>query len=323
MTIIHLPSLIKRFVDGDQSALAQAITLVESTHPEHHDLGLKFLAAIRHPTTPALRVAISGPPGVGKSTFINALGQEIVKAHLKLAVLAIDPTSEESLGSLLGDKTRMADLLSLPGVYIRPSPSQSFLGGVSPKTRDVLFLVESFGFDVVLMETVGVGQSESLAQSLCDYYVMLVQPGAGDDLQAMKRGNTELADFLLVNKADGELMNLARQTLSTIQGAHRAADHCMLVSSHTKTGINTFWQTLQQVHTLALSSGELFAKRQKRGEKFFAEVVKNALLEKLKANPAFLDLWQKQNQRLGRDELTITQALNELMAQVQVGVKSE
>jgi len=192
----------------DRTILARAITLVESQNPEHQKLAQDLLAQILPFTGRSRRIGISGTPGVGKSTFIEAFGKLLTANHKTVAVLAVDPTSQVSGGSILGDKTRMNELACDPLAFIRPSPSGSTLGGVASKTRETLLLCEAFGFDYVLVETVGVGQSETAVANMVDLFVMLLQPGAGDDLQGIKRGILELVDLVVVTKDDGENQNI-------------------------------------------------------------------------------------------------------------------
>ncbi len=188
---------------GDRRALARAITLVESTRADHRAAARALLAGLDAPPRPALRVGLTGTPGVGKSSFIERLGLMLIERGLRLAVLAVDPSSTRSGGSILGDKTRMERLARAPGAFIRPSPSQAALGGVTRRTREAIRLVEAWGADVVLVETIGVGQSETMVAEMTDVFVLLIAPGGGDDLQGVKRGIMEMADLILVNKADG------------------------------------------------------------------------------------------------------------------------
>lgn len=210
-----LPEFLQGFAQGDRNALARAITLVESKLPEHQALAAELLEKLPKPKRPTRRIGISGTPGVGKSTFIESFGLSLLQQGHQLAVLAVDPTSQVSGGSILGDKTRMEELSRAPGAFIRPSPSGGALGGVARRTREAVLLCEAFGFDRVLVETVGVGQSETTVAELVDCFMMLLQPGAGDDLQGIKRGILELVDVVVVTKADG----------AQAQAAHQAAHH--------------------------------------------------------------------------------------------------
>ena len=206
------------YVDGlknkDRTILARAITLVESLNPEHQKLAQEVLKAILPLTGASKRIGISGTPGVGKSTFIEAFGKELTSQGKTVAVLAVDPTSQVSGGSILGDKTRMNELAIDPLAFIRPSPSGKTLGGVAQRTRESLLLCEAFGFDYVLVETVGVGQSETTVAQMVDLFIMLLQPGAGDDLQGIKRGILEVVDMVVVTKDDGAVTGVGPKGLS-------------------------------------------------------------------------------------------------------------
>lgn len=204
MKRLELDDYLAGFKNQDRTILARAITLIESVNPEHQELARKLLSALMPKTGRSKRVGISGTPGVGKSTFIETFGKMLTSQKKTLAVLAVDPTSQKSGGSILGDKTRMNDLAIDPLAFIRPSPSGDTLGGVASKSREALLLCEAFGFDYVLVETVGVGQSETAVAQMVDIFVMLLQPGSGDDLQGIKRGILELVDLVVVTKDDGE-----------------------------------------------------------------------------------------------------------------------
>ncbi len=204
---------------GDRRALARAITLVESTRADDQDAAGALLDALTPDAGGALRIGITGSPGVGKSTFIEAFGLHLVDTGHRVAVLAVDPSSQRTGGSILGDKTRMPGLASSPDAFIRPSPSGASLGGVARRTREAITLCEAFGFDVVIVETVGAGQAEGAVADLVDVFVLLVAPGGGDDLQGIKRGIMELADVLVITKADGDLATTARHTAADYRHA--------------------------------------------------------------------------------------------------------
>ena len=211
--------LAERVSTGDRRALAQAITLVESTRADHRAEARQLLDDLLPRTGGSIRIGLSGAPGAGKSTFIEALGLHLIDAGLTVAVLAVDPSSSRSGGSILGDKTRMSELGRRAEAYIRPSPSGGTLGGVARRTREALLLCEAAGFDVVLVETVGVGQSEVAVVDLVDTFVLLVSPGGGDELQGIKRGIMELADVVVVNKADGDLLPAAQRAAADLRTA--------------------------------------------------------------------------------------------------------
>jgi LAO/AO transport system kinase len=257
---------------GDRRAIAKAITLLESRRADHRELGQEVLDQLVPFTGRALRVGITGPPGVGKSSFIETLGLTLVSAGKKLAVLAIDPSSPVSGGSILGDKTRMERLAREPAAYIRPTPSGGTLGGVAHRTREAMLVCEAAGFDVVIVETVGVGQSEVEVHSMVDLFAVLLQPGAGDELQGIKKGVLELADVLVVNKADGEQKAAAERT--RVDHAHALAllhpgggvwtPRVLAASAHTGEGIAEFWKLVLEQRAALEQSGEL--ERRRRGQ---------------------------------------------------------
>jgi LAO/AO transport system kinase len=275
------PSDLARAVrDGDRRALARAITLVESARADHRDDAVALLDEILPATGDAIRVGISGAPGAGKSTFIEALGMHLVDAGHRVAVLAVDPSSVRSGGSILGDKTRMEQLSRRPEAYIRPSPSSGTLGGVARRTREAMLVCEAACFDVVLVETVGVGQSEVAVAGMVDLFVLLLGPGAGDELQGVKRGIVELADLLVVNKADGDLADLAR---------HTAADYAhalhLVRSGLLGDGIAELWETIEELVKAARASGELASRRTEQARAWMWSEVTDTMLEELRADP--------------------------------------
>ena len=260
-----MTELSDRLVSGDRRALARAITLAESTRDDDRRAAVALLEAVHARTGGSVRVGISGTPGVGKSTFINVLGERLTDRGLTLAVLTVDPTSTVSGGSILGDKTRMPSLVQSPHAYIRPSPAGTGLGGVARRTREALLLCEAAGFDVVLVETVGVGQSEVAVAGMVDTFVLLLAPAGGDELQGIKRGVMELADLVVVNKADGLLEPVARQAAA----AHRHALHLqrprspawaaevLVCSAATGAGVDEVWGCVERHRAALASSGDL------------------------------------------------------------------
>lgn len=283
-----LLDLIEGFNRRDRMALAKIITLVESTTDDQPvEVDWTKLMKSKHST---IRVAVSGPPGVGKSTFINALGRKILAQGFKLAVLPIDPSSEVALGSILADKTRMKDLLNQENVFIRPSPAKGALGGIAITTSDVLFVTEAFGFDFIIVETVGVGQSETLARTLTDHFVLLVQPGSGDQLQAMKKGILERADFILVNKTDDEQQDLAKKTWASLKSLNVQGEHerpmVSSISALQDVGIDSFFQKLLTRHKKLKDSGELDTRRNIHLSELFNQIFVQVLASRLAKKPA-------------------------------------
>jgi LAO/AO transport system kinase len=279
---------------GDRRALARAITLIESTRPDRQALGQEILEGLVSATGGAVRVGLTGPPGVGKSTFIEALGLHVLGLGHRIAVLAVDPSSPVTGGSILGDKTRMERLAQQERAFIRPSPSSGALGGVAHRTREALLLCEAAGFDVVIVETVGIGQSEVAVRSLVDFFAVLLQPGAGDELQGLKRGVLELADALVVNKADGEQKALAERTraeharalelLRPLSAAWRP--RVLTASARSEEGIAACWDTVL-AHRAALgASGELERRRRSQARDWMWALLEEGLQQRFRAHPA-------------------------------------
>ena len=279
---------------GDRRAIAKTITLLESRRADHAELGQAVLEALVPHTGAAVRVGITGTPGVGKSSFIEALGLHLVERGQRVAVLAVDPSSPRTGGSILGDKTRMEQLAAHPAAFIRPSPSGGSLGGVAHRTRETMLVCEAAGFDVVLVETVGVGQSEAAVASMVDFFAVLLQPGAGDELQGMKKGVLELADALVIHKADGELRAAARRARLEYRHALdllRAASPVwrtpvLLASARSGEGIAEFWETALAHRAALLKSGELESRRRAQALAWLWSLVDEGLRREFRANPA-------------------------------------
>ncbi len=278
----------------DRRALAQAITLVESARADHRAGAIALLQALGN-ARQALRIGLSGTPGVGKSTFVESFGLMLTGLGLRVAVLAVDPSSARSGGSILGDKTRMERLSRDPLAFIRPSPSQTHLGGVARHTRDAVALCEAAGFDVVLIETVGVGQSETVVAQMCDLFVLLLAPAGGDELQGVKRGIMEMADLILVNKADGDLLATAQRTCADYAGAlhllrRRAQDpdefpKANTVSALTGAGLATAWADLQALAQWRKAGGHWAAARTAQSQHWFDADLRHGLLDLLTTEP--------------------------------------
>jgi len=278
---------------GDRRAVAKAITLLESTRSDRAALGQEILEAVVSETESAIRVGITGPPGVGKSTFIEAVGLHLVERDHRVAVLAVDPSSPVTGGSILGDKTRMERLSQEEGAFIRPSPSGGALGGVAHRTREAMLLCEAAGYDVVLIETVGIGQSEISVRSMVDLFAVLLQPGAGDQLQGIKKGVLELADALVVNKGDGEQKAIAERT----RGDHVQAlqllrstsavwrPPVLVVSSLTGEGIPAFWEAVLAHREALGASGEFEARRRAQAREWMWALVGEGLQQAFRRHP--------------------------------------
>jgi LAO/AO transport system kinase len=280
---------------GDRVALGRAITLIESARPDHQVLAQQLLGLLADTVSEhSLRLAVTGAPGVGKSSFIEALGMRAVEEGRRVAVLAIDPSSAVSGGSILGDKTRMERLSASEHVFIRPSPAGSSLGGVARKTRETIRLVEAAGYELVLIETVGVGQSEIAARHIADIFLLLLLPGAGDELQGIKRGIVEMADLLVVNKADGERLQLARQAQGYYRNAVRLLPphpsgwmpRVLTCSSTEGSGIAEVWQTVQECLRQFQNSGYFAQQRQQQALYWLRESIEDGLRQGFYQHPA-------------------------------------
>ena len=291
--------LAARVVRGDRRALARAVTLVESTREDHRQIAAALLADIARQGRRALRLGLSGTPGVGKSTFIERFGLHLTGLGLRVAVVAVDPSSARTGGAILGDKTRMPELARHPGAFIRPSPSRAALGGVAAGTRAVIALCEGAGYDVVLVETVGVGQSETLVAGMTDIFVLLLGPGGGDDLQGVKRGVMEMADILVVNKADGDLAQAAGRTAADYRmalhllrpppGCPEGYPMVLTASALEGSGIETVWNAVERLAAWRKDSGFLAQNRAQQAERAFDEALQAACLREIGQGAGFAD----------------------------------
>ena len=288
-----MPGLAAEIAAGDRRALARAITLIESERADHAHEATALLESLLPATGGAVRLGISGAPGVGKSTFIESFGMHLLGAGLRVAVLAVDPTSRRSGGSILGDKTRMERLARENAAFIRPSPAGRTLGGVARRTSEALLLCEAAGFDVVIVETVGVGQSETAVAGLVDMFLLLIAPGGGDELQGIKRGIVELADLVLVNKDDGDLAAAAGRIAAEYKGALSLlrpesahwSPEVLRCSALAQTGIAEVWAAVERHRRALTDSGALKARRATQArEALWAEVTEE-LLQRLRKAP--------------------------------------
>jgi LAO/AO transport system kinase len=310
--------LARQVVDGDRRALARAITLVESTRADHRAEAEALLAEVLPHTGGAVRVGISGSPGAGKSTFIEALGIHLVTAHPhgehRVAVLAVDPSSTRSGGSILGDKTRMEQLTRSPDAFVRPSPTGGTLGGVARRTREAMLLCEAAGFDVVLVETVGVGQSEVKVAAMVDLFLVLVAPGGGDELQGLKRGIMELADLVVVNKADGALAETAAHTAADYAAALHLVrprlqgwiPRVLTCSALTGAGIAEVWDAVAEFR--AAVAGELTGLRARQNREWMWSEVTDTLLDALTADADTAALARRLEAEVAAGSITPTAA---------------
>ena len=276
---------VKGILEGNRTILGQAITLIESNLPEHNDLAQQIIEKCLPFSGKSVRIGITGVPGVGKSTFIEAMGRFITKKGGKLAVLAIDPSSEKSKGSILGDKTRMEELATDPNAFIRPSPSAGSLGGVARKTRETIILCEAAGFNIIFIETVGVGQSETAVHSMVDFFLLLMLAGAGDELQGIKRGIMEMADAIAITKADGENIQKANMARVEYQNALHLfpptesgwVPQVLICSALKKTGIDKLWETIEEYMNKTRDNNYFIHKRKQQSKYWMYESINEAL----------------------------------------------
>ncbi|GAT09515.1 protein kinase [Mycolicibacterium novocastrense] len=279
--------------DGDRAALARAITLVESTRVDHREQAQELLLKLTPHAGSSLHVGITGVPGVGKSTTIEALGMYLINQGHRVAVLAVDPSSTRTRGSILGDKTRMAQLAVHPDAYIRPSPTSGTLGGVAKATRETIVLLEAAGFDVVLVETVGVGQSEVTVANMVDTFVFLTLARTGDQLQGIKKGVLELADIVVVNKADGEHAIEAKRAARELSGAIRLIypretlwrPPVLTMSALEGTGLEELWATVLKHRDVLTEAGEFESRRRAQQVEWTWSMVRDAVLDRVLSNP--------------------------------------
>ncbi len=324
-TPLNVADYVAGVTQGDRALLARAITLVESTKPAHLALAQQVLQALlprEASRAPALRLGVTGVPGVGKSTTIDQLGMNLVNAGHKVAVLAVDPTSKRTGGSILGDKTRMTQLSQSDNAFIRPSPTSGTLGGVTRKTRETLALVEAAGFDVVIIETVGVGQSEVAVADMVDFFLVLLLAGGGDDLQGIKKGIIEIADMIAVNKADGDNKVRAERAAQEYRNAlhiltpRDAIWHppVITMSGLENSGLDRLWAKICEQRALVTSSGDFTVRRQRQAVAWMRDMLQDRLMGALRANPAVAALLPKLEAQVGRGALLPTSAVDQVMA---------
>ncbi|MFJ2766525.1 methylmalonyl Co-A mutase-associated GTPase MeaB [Streptomyces sp. NPDC087300] len=318
---IDIDTYVKGVLDGKRAFVARAITLVESTRPQHRELAQRLLTELLPHSGRARRIGISGVPGVGKSTFIDALGTMLTALGHRVAVLAVDPSSTRTGGSILGDKTRMERLSLDPAAFVRPSPSAGTLGGVAKATRESIVVMEAAGYDVVLVETVGVGQSETAVANMVDTFLLLTLARTGDQLQGIKKGVLELADVIAVNKADGPHERDARSAARELAGALRLmhpADAAwtppvLTCSARESSGLDTLWERIEQHRALLDSTGRLAAKRRDQQVDWTWAMVRDELLGRLLGHAEVRRVTPELEQRVREGTLTATSAAERIL----------
>lgn len=320
-TVAELAAAVR---SGDRSVLPRAITLVESTRADHRQQAQELLLALLPDAGGARRVGITGVPGVGKSTTIEALGMHLIELGHRVAVLAVDPSSTRTGGSILGDKTRMQRLGAHERAYIRPSPTSGTLGGVAKATRETVVLLEAAGFDVILIETVGVGQSEVTVANMVDTFVFLTLARTGDQLQGIKKGVLELADIVVVNKADGHHLAEARLAARELSSAIRLIypretlwrPPVLTMSAIEGTGLPEFWDTVERHRQTLIDAGEFDARRRAQQVDWTRQLVRDAVLERALSNPAVREVRTEVEQQVLSGELTPALAAQRILGAI-------
>jgi LAO/AO transport system kinase len=315
-------SLKEKLLAGDRRALAQAITLAESTRPDHREAAERLIEATLPAAGNAIRLGISGAPGVGKSTLIETLGLNLIGSGCHVAVLAVDPSSRRTGGSILGDKTRMGELSRAERAFIRPSPTAGTLGGIARRTREAILLCEAAGFDRIIVETVGVGQSETAVADITDLFCLLLQPGAGDELQGLKRGVVELAELIVVTKLDGDTRNAALQAVAEYRSAIGFltppsavwSTEVLGVSSISGEGMDRLVDAIGRHHAALAASGELQRRRSAQLEASLDQELVSSLIDALQRRPGMQRALATMRQQVGAGQLLPSVAARQLIA---------
>lgn len=306
---------------SDRTTLARAITLIESTRPNHQREAQRLVQQILPQTGNSLRIGITGVPGVGKSTFIESFGLHAIAQGHRVAVLAIDPSSSKTGGSILGDKTRMAKLAQHDSAYIRPTPTSGALGGVARRTREAMLLCEAAGYDIIIVETVGVGQSEIDVAEMVDFFILLLLPGSGDELQGIKKGIVELADLIVVNKADGDLKAQATRVQSDYSAALRMLTphgalwqpKALTASALEGSGITEVWQAARNFETILREHGDLATKRKRQAVSWMWREIRDSLLTSFTESATVNKALPQIEQQVREQELSPTEAAQQLI----------
>ncbi len=324
---LPVPQYLAGIASSSAVVLSQAITIIESNKPEDQVLAseiMQQLSTIKKENT-ALRIGITGVPGVGKSTFIDTFGSFLTHQGLKIAILSIDPSSQKTKGSILGDKTRMENLARDKNAYIRPSPSGTTLGGVAHKTHETILLCEAAGFDCVIVETVGVGQSETMVKDMVDFFLLLMLPGGGDELQGVKRGIMEMADAIAINKSDGDQIKTARKAKVNYQNAMHLfppnlngwVPPVLLCSAIEKTGITEIWESIKKFEGKMIQNKFLESNRQSQNEIWFEQLLQYKLMEKLYKAPELHTKITETKKSFFQDKINVPTAVNKILKEWQ------
>lgn len=316
--------LLSGIFAGDISSLSRAITLVESSQPKHQEKAVQIISGCLPKAGNSVRIGITGVPGVGKSTFIEALGKHLTSQGKKVAVLAVDPSSSISHGSILGDKTRMEELVKDSNAYIRPSASGETLGGVAAKTRETITLCEAFGFEVIIIETVGVGQSETAVHGMVDFFLLLKIAGAGDELQGIKRGIMEMADAVIINKADGDNLKKAKQAAAEFSRALHLfppkpsgwTPKVATCSSLTKDGIPEVWNIINEYVEASKTEGYFDQHRTEQNRFWFHDQISSGVMKRFYENPRIQSLIREKQLQIEANAISPFQAAQEVLSAI-------
>ncbi|MEM8975420.1 MAG: methylmalonyl Co-A mutase-associated GTPase MeaB [Pseudomonadota bacterium] len=311
-------------LNGDRALLARAITLVESTRRDHQESARALLQRLMPHTGKAHRIGVTGVPGVGKSTTIDQFGRNLISDGHRIAVLAVDPTSKRTGGSILGDKTRMTHLASDPNGFVRPSPTSGTLGGVTRKTRETLLLVEAAGYDIIIVETVGVGQSEVAVADMVDFFLVLLLPGGGDELQGIKKGIVEIADMIAINKADGDKVRLAERSAADYRNALALLTPTspnwqppvVTISGRDNVGLDVLWSKIDAHNQRLTATGELQQRRSLQSVRWMKDMLTERLMERITGDGAVADVMADAEQRVQCGELAPSVAVDAILAAV-------
>ncbi|SME89575.1 methylmalonyl Co-A mutase-associated GTPase MeaB [Pseudobacteriovorax antillogorgiicola] len=322
-------NLFERLLSGERRALGKAITLIESQSPKHRAEANALMDQVMKAPKPSIRIGISGTPGAGKSTFIEAFGMALIEKGHKVAVLAVDPSSPISSGSILGDKTRMQHLSAHPQAFIRPSPAGRHLGGVASRTREAIYLCEAANYDFIIVETVGVGQSEHLVHSMVDAFIYLQLPNSGDQLQGIKKGILELAHLILVNKCDGKHVQAAKRAKTDLdlalnliyQNRPEERPEVILMSALEKTGLDQVYQQILALIDGLKSNEELHSRRAQQALDWYRDEVQRLLVERVFENEDFKRLYQEAEASVARQEKSARQAAFKFTNALMIGSK--
>jgi LAO/AO transport system kinase len=323
---LSIEALAEGIRGRNRAVLAQAITLVESSHPAHQAKARALIQELMPDTGKARRVGITGVPGVGKSTTIDQLGMNLIEAGHRVAVLAVDPTSRRTGGSILGDKTRMQRLSQQREAFIRPSPTSGTLGGVARRTRETMALVEAAGFDVVIVETVGVGQSETAVAEMVDFFLVLLLAGGGDDLQGIKKGIIEIADMIAINKADGSNLQAATRAAAEYRGALNILTPSspswqppvLTISGLSNLGLDELWKRIEEHARIMTGNGELEARRRRQAVSWMREMLTDRLLETVRSAPALRERLPEIEKSVAEGRLSPSVAVEEVLARLDI-----